>query len=106
MAKTRLNKTHRELLKNLANSKTQEQIDIAFTAYQVMGEELQAKQFPASDMAIFKKYECAKPQTQIKVMKDYQEKLEQLKNRIATGMTTQNDVELLEQLLNNKQENK
>lgn len=32
--------------------------------------------------------------------------LNQLKNRIATGMTTQNDVELLEQLLNNKQENK
>lgn len=73
MAKTRLNKTHRELLKNLANSKivspeTQERIDIAFTAYQVMGEELQAKQFPASDMAILKKYECAKPQTQIGVL--------------------------------------
>ena len=39
-------------------------------------------------------------------MENYQEKLEQLKKRIATGMTTQSDVELLEQLLNNKQENK
>ena len=39
-------------------------------------------------------------------MEDYQEKLDQLKSRISKGMTTLHDVKLLEQLLNNKWENK
>lgn len=73
MAKKRLNKTHRDMLKRLARDKvespeTQKVIDRTLTKAQTIAFKEHQKQFPEDDMKLLQKYGVAKTTTDIPIL--------------------------------------